>query len=154
MFFFGPCIRVGSSLRFLHSVWFHSCVSPYKRVFVEILFVVCRPAVFVETLHAVHSLLTACQQRSTAHFITTHQHKTTPAQDHTSTRQHTTTHDTTRHDSANTAFLTRCQGSSTPSFRLFGPVCWVRWTRARWTRALLGQVCGGVCGGWMCRGVG
>ena len=37
------------------------------KVFVEILFVVCLLG-FVETLLVVHSLLTTCQHRSTAHF--------------------------------------------------------------------------------------
>ena len=54
-----------------HSVCFPSCASQFKRVFVEILFVVCHPGVFVETLLVVHSSLTTYQHRSTAHFTTT-----------------------------------------------------------------------------------
>ena len=40
-FLFRLCIRVGSSLGLLHIIWFRSCASPYKRVFVEIFFVIC-----------------------------------------------------------------------------------------------------------------
>ena len=65
----------------MHSRWLKSeiiaqCLAPFMCVAIQKsfhwdFFVVCHPGVFVETLLVVHSSLSTCQHRSTAHFTTT-----------------------------------------------------------------------------------